>query len=81
MTKVLVTGGAGFIGSHTVNRLLEEGFDVVVLDNLTKLIHPTGKMPDYLPVDDIQFIQGDVREKEVLKKALKDVSVIFHFAA
>jgi len=81
MQKVLVTGGAGFIGSHTVDRLLEKGFDVVVLDNLTKPIHHKGKIPNYLPVDHLHFIQGDVTEREAVKRALRDVSIIFHFAA
>ena len=81
MQKVLVTGGAGFIGSHTVDRLLEKGLDVVVLDNLTEPIHHGGKIPSYLPVDRLHFIQGDVTEREAVKKALKDVSIIFHFAA
>ena len=81
MQKVLVTGGAGFIGSHTVDRLLEKGFNVVVLDNLTEPIHQDKKIPRYLPVDHLDFIQGDVTEREVVKKALKDVNIIFHFAA
>jgi len=81
MHKVLVTGGAGFIGSHTVDRLLEKGFDVVVLDNLTNPIHHGGQIPSYLPVDHLHFIRGDVRDKEVVKSALEDVSIIFHFAA
>ena len=81
MQKVLVTGGAGFIGSHTVDRLLEKGFDVVVLDNLTTPIHHERKIPNYLPVNHLHFIEGDVTEREVVKRALKDVSIIFHFAA
>jgi len=81
MQKILVTGGAGFIGSHTVDRLLEKGFDVVVLDNLTTPIHHEGKIPSYLPVDHLHFIQGDVTDWDVVKRALKDVSIIFHFAA
>ena len=76
-----MTGGAGFIGSHTVDRLLEKGFDVVVLDNLAHPIHYEEKIPSYLPVDHLNFIQGDVRDKEVVKSALKDVNIIFHFAA
>ncbi|TFB13948.1 SDR family NAD(P)-dependent oxidoreductase [Candidatus Marinimicrobia bacterium MT.SAG.4] len=81
MEKVLVTGGAGFIGSHTVDRLLIEGLDVVVLDNLSHPNHNEGKIPNYLPIENIQFIEGDVRDKELMKKALQDVSIVYHFAA
>ena len=45
MAKVLVTGGAGFIGSHTVDLLLERGYDVRILDNLQARVHPRGKPP------------------------------------
>lgn len=79
MALVLVTGGAGFIGSHTVDRLLELGYDVRILDNLQKPVHLKGK-PDYVPKD-VEFILGDVRDKEIVKKSLKSVDYIFHFAA
>ena len=71
MALVLVTGGAGFIGSHTVDRLLELGFDVRILDNLQKPVHLKGK-PDYIPKD-AGLILGDVRDKETVEKALKGV--------
>lgn len=77
--KILVTGGAGFIGSHIVDSLLAEGHDVRVLDNLESPTHLKGK-PDYLP-DDVDFIKGDMADKEYLLKALDDVEGIFHFAA
>ena len=79
MGKVLVTGGAGFIGSHTVDRLIDEGYDVRVLDILQKPVHLKG-MPDYLNKK-AEFVLGDVRDKETLVKALKDVSFVYHFAA
>lgn len=79
MSRVLVTGGAGFIGSHTVDRLISEGFEVVILDNLQKPVHLKGK-PDYLN-SKAKFILGDVKDKNTLLDAMKDVEYIYHFAA
>ena len=77
--KVLVTGGAGFIGSHTVDLLVEKGYKVKVLDLLQKRVHPYGK-PKYLS-SEVEFIQGDVADKEAMSKALEDVEGVFHLAA
>jgi len=77
--KILVTGGAGFIGSHTVDRLLREGYKVRILDNLQKPVHLKGR-PDYIP-DGVEFILGDVRDRAVLENALEDVDAVYHFAA
>jgi dTDP-L-rhamnose 4-epimerase len=79
MPKVLVTGGAGFIGSHTTDRLIDLGYDVIILDNLQKPVHLKGK-PKYLNPK-AEFIPGDVRDKETLVKSLDGVDYIFHFAA
>lgn len=79
MSKVLVTGGAGFIGSHTVDRLINLGYDVKILDNLQKPVHLKG-VPKYLNKK-AEFIFGDVRDRGILEHALKDVSYIYHFAA
>lgn len=79
MTKVLVTGGAGFIGSHTVDLFLERGYDVRILDNLQPRVHPRGK-PDYLPRE-AEFIQGDVANRNDLDKALRGVGRVIHLAA
>ncbi|RPI18427.1 MAG: NAD-dependent epimerase/dehydratase family protein [Ignavibacteriae bacterium] len=79
MELVLVTGGAGFIGSHTVDRLLSMGYGVRILDNLQKPVHLKGK-PDYIP-DEAEFILGDIRDKETVRKALKGVDYVFHLAA
>jgi len=79
MTRVLVTGGAGFIGSHTVDALLERGYDVRVLDSLLPPVHD-GKVPSYLS-SEIEFIHGDVRDRNVMRQALNGVSVVYHMAA
>jgi dTDP-L-rhamnose 4-epimerase len=76
---VLITGGAGFVGSHTADRLLELGHRVRVLDNLQKPVHLKGK-PAYLSPE-IEFIEGDVRDKEALRRAMKGIDVIYHLAA
>ncbi len=78
--KVLVTGGAGFIGSHTTDLLLEKGYSVRVLDSLEPPVHPQPRKPDYLP-DEVEFIQGDVCHRGDLKRALKGVDFVFHLAA
>jgi dTDP-L-rhamnose 4-epimerase len=76
---VLVTGGAGFIGSHTTEALLRNGFEVRILDNLDPKIHPAGK-PLHLPAE-ADFLEGDVRDRIAWEEALEDVSLVFHFAA
>jgi dTDP-L-rhamnose 4-epimerase len=77
--RILVTGGAGFIGSHTVDRLLDEGCEVRILDNLQKPVHLKGK-PDYIP-EKAEFILGDTRDRGTLEKAMKDIDAIYHMAA
>jgi len=79
--KVLVTGGAGFIGSHTVDVLLQEGYQVRILDSLTPPVHVDGQIPDYVPLDDVGFIRGDVRDRAAWEKALEGVDFVFHLAA
>jgi dTDP-L-rhamnose 4-epimerase len=76
---VLITGGAGFIGSHLVDELLDSGYRVRVLDALLPQVHPSG-VPAYLaPNADLQH--GDVRDPDTLRKALAGVDVVVHFAA
>ncbi len=77
--KILVTGGAGFIGSHTVDLLLSKGYKVTILDNLQERVHPNGK-PKYIPKE-VEFIKGDVSNPKDLLKSLKGVDVIYHLAA
>lgn len=78
-TKVLVTGGAGFIGSHTVDLLLEKGYQVRTLDSLQPRVHPRGK-PPWVPKE-AEFIEGDVANRADLARALEGMEVVFHVAA
>lgn len=79
--KVLVTGGAGFIGSHIVDALIEKGCDVVVYDNLDPQVHgENAGVPEYLNKK-VKFIKGDVRDRDGLKAAMKDVEAIYFKAA
>src|SRR3990170_2523125 len=78
--KVLVTGGAGFIGSHTVDRLLAAGYDVRVLDRLLPPVHAEPRLPDYVP-ERVEIIYGDVRDRAAWQRALRGVDAVFHFAA
>ena len=77
--KVLVTGGAGFIGSHLVDRLVDEGYDVCILDNLSsgKLSNINGPLKE----DKVEFVEGDIRDASVVDKALSGVDVVVHLAA
>jgi dTDP-L-rhamnose 4-epimerase len=77
--KVLVTGGAGFIGSWTVDLLLENGYGVRILDNLQPRVHPKGK-PDWVPKE-AEFILGDVANRADLAAALEGVDYVIHLAA
>jgi dTDP-L-rhamnose 4-epimerase len=77
--RILVTGGAGFIGSHTCDRLLALGHDVVVLDALTLPVHRNGR-PAYLS-DAIDFYQGDTRNRDLVANLLRRVDAVYHFAA
>ena len=80
--KILVTGGAGFIGSHIVDGLLAKGYAVRVFDNLAPQVHGerAGAPPDYLDKE-AEFVLGDVRDLEALDRALAGVEAVFHEAA
>ena len=78
-TRVLVTGGAGFIGSHLVDRLIKEGFEVSVLDNLS-----TGRMENlmrHLESGGVRLVNADILDRRAVKQALTDVEAVFHLAA
>jgi len=82
--KVLVTGGAGFIGSYIVEELLRSDYEVRVLDSLEPQVHGAlaerGEAPEYLH-EDAEFIQGDVRDRETVTAALEGIDYLFHEAA
>jgi dTDP-L-rhamnose 4-epimerase len=79
--KVLVTGGAGFIGSHTDDLLVERGYHVTILDNLEPQVHGIErKLPDYINKNVI-LTYGDVLDRELLKKTIPEVDAIIHLAA
>jgi dTDP-L-rhamnose 4-epimerase len=79
--RVLITGGAGFIGSHLADELLEHGYEVRALDNLSDQVHGSdGGRPGYLSPE-VELIEGDVRDPETVRKALDGVDAVFHYAA
>jgi nucleoside-diphosphate-sugar epimerase len=77
--KILVTGGAGFIGSHIVDRLMKDDFDVTVIDDLG-----TGSLANvsyHQENKNFHFVEGDIRDINLIKKTLKDIDIVFHEAA
>src|SRR5262245_40364910 len=75
--KCLVTGGAGFIGSHLVDRLVAIGHPVRVLDNLT-----TGNLNNLAAVRErIEFVKGSITDPQIVPTAIKDCQIVFHLAA
>src|SRR4051794_27132460 len=76
---VLITGGAGFIGSHLADRLLATGQRVRALDNLTAQVHG-GQRPEYL-ADDVELVVGDVRDADAVARALVGIDTVVHLAA
>lgn len=78
---VLITGGAGFIGSHLADELLKSGYKVRALDNLSPQVHGSNaQRPDYLHPD-VELLIGDVRNPDAVRNALKGVDFVFHYAA
>ncbi len=78
---VLITGGAGFIGSHLTQELLQAGYRVRVLDSLIPQVHGDAEgPPDYLSPE-VEFIRGDVRDRDAVRRAIDGARAVFHFAA
>ena len=79
--RILVTGGAGFIGSHTVDLLIENGYQAIILDNLEPQVHGKQKTkPDYIN-NNATFIQHDIQDRNFLTKIISEVDAIIHLAA
>src|SRR5919109_5592556 len=79
--RVLITGGAGFIGSHLADELLNYGYRVRALDVLAAQVHgPQRRRPDYLNPE-IELIMGDIRDSAVVRRALQGIDAVYHFAA
>jgi dTDP-L-rhamnose 4-epimerase len=78
--RVLITGGAGFIGSHLADRLLAEGHEVRALDNLDPQVHLDGERPGYLDPA-VELHVGDVRDRQAVGRALNGIDAVYHFAA
>jgi dTDP-L-rhamnose 4-epimerase len=79
--RVLITGGAGFIGSHVADELLRHGYSVRALDCLSTQVHgPRPTRPEYLDPE-VELITGDLRDRELVRRTLRDVDAVFHLAA
>ena len=80
MRRVLITGGAGFIGSHLADELLRAGDHVRVLDNLIEQVHEGAPRPEYLDPE-VELHVGDIRDRAVVDRALEGIDAVVHLAA
>src|SRR4051794_33211310 len=79
--KILITGGAGFIGSHLSDELLAHGYRVRILDNLCEQVHGKNtQWPLYLSKH-VEFIKGDIRDAAKVRQALVGIDAVYHYAA
>ncbi|MEX0742386.1 MAG: NAD-dependent epimerase/dehydratase family protein, partial [Phycisphaeraceae bacterium] len=79
--RILITGGAGFIGSHLADALLRQGYAVRVLDHLSPQVHGDGeKRPGYLDAK-VELVRGDVCDRRTVRRAFDEVDAVFHLAA
>ena len=78
--NVLVTGGAGYIGSHLVDGLVGRGYEVIVLDSLVPQVHRTGTWPSYANPK-VTYVRGDVRDRDALQPLVLQSDAVVHFAA
>jgi dTDP-L-rhamnose 4-epimerase len=81
MKNILITGGAGFIGSHLCDELLQQNYSIKVLDNLSDQVHGPGqRRPDYLN-EQVELIHGDIRDVQLVEDLVKEADAVFHLAA
>src|SRR5690554_3884540 len=81
MKNILISGGAGFIGSHLCDELLKHNYSITVLDNLSEQVHGKNNLrPEYLN-DQIKLVKGDIRDASLVEELVKNTDAIFHFAA
>jgi dTDP-L-rhamnose 4-epimerase len=79
--QILITGGAGFIGSHVANELLAQGYRVRALDSLVPQVHgPERRRPEYLSPE-VELVVGDIRDRAVVARALQQIDAVIHFVA
>jgi dTDP-L-rhamnose 4-epimerase len=79
--RVLITGGAAFIGAHVANELLTHGYKVIALDSLVPQVHGTAKArPAYLS-EEVELMVGDIRDSEAIFRALKNVDAVIHLVS
>src|SRR5262245_12834170 len=82
MSATLITGGAGFIGSHLAHRLLSEGERVIILDNFSRnRVDQNAQWLKQLHGSNLELRVGDVRDAECVSSAMREVTTVFHFAA
>ena len=77
---ILITGGAGFIGSHLADHLLERGHRVRALDNLAPQVHGRAERPAYL-ADEVDLVRGDIRDRDAVRRSLTGIDAVFHLAS
>src|SRR5690606_6832040 len=81
MKRILITGGAGFIGSHLCDELLKNNYSITVLDNLSEQVHGKDILrPEYLD-DRVHLVKGDVRDAALVEQLVKETEAVYHFAA
>lgn len=78
--RVLITGGAGFVGSHLADELLAHGYGVRAMDSLAPQVHGESGRPDYLS-EDVEMVHGDIRDAQAVRRALDGVDAVYHLAA
>lgn len=78
--RVLITGGAGFVGSHLADELLAHGYEVRAMDSLAPQVHGESNRPDYLS-SHVELLHGDIRDAQAVRRALEGVDAVYHLAS